>query len=98
VTTTASLPSPATAAQSASLPHSLSPAVSPYASTEVRYSTITESPTIVTFCGLPPIVVCQRETPAAIGSLVLIQAQTRGHGFQTWVVARTTTSTMAASA
>jgi hypothetical protein len=97
-TTTASLSPPATPAQSASDFQSRTPAVIPYASMDVRYSTTTAPPLIVTLRGDPPIGVCQLATPSAIGSLWLIQDQIRGNGFHTPVVARTMMTTTPTSA
>src|SRR6185312_3199195 len=85
-------------AQSASLSQSLTPAVIPYASIDVRNSTMTASPTTATLCGLPPMRCCQRAALPAIGSLVLTHAQTWGQGFHTPVVASTITITIATSA
>jgi hypothetical protein len=98
VTTTESPPTPATAAQSASDFHSLTPAPRPYASTEVRYSTTTASLVIVTLCGEPPSVCCHRAAPAAIGELVLIQFHTWGNGFQVFVVTRIVRTSAASTA
>ena len=52
---------------------------------------------MATLCGLPRICCCQRATPLAIGWLVLIQDHSLGNGFQTPVLASTTTATTAAS-
>jgi hypothetical protein len=95
VTTTEPVPSPATEAQSASDCHSLTPAPSPYASTDVRYETITAVPAMVTSCGLPPSRCCHWDTPGASGSEVFTQFHSFGHGLNTWVVARTMRATVA---
>jgi hypothetical protein len=60
----------------------------------VRYSTITDSPVMVTPDGDPLSFTCHCDAPSATGELAVTQAQTCGHGLKVCVVARTTKTTM----